>query len=61
MFWLLANLVDQHLQLDRRGRGAAVHRLGAERVGLAVELLQQEIQPAADRAASFSTRRASST
>src|SRR5690606_6836213 len=48
---LLADLVDQHLQFHRRAAGAAVDRLRAEGVGLAVELLQQEIQAPADRLA----------
>ena len=59
---LFADLVDQHLELDRRLRGARVDRLGAQRVGLAVEFLQQEVEPAADRLrVSCSTRRASAT
>src|SRR5690606_20400353 len=41
---LLADLVDQHLQLDRGVAGARVDRLASERVGLPVELLQQEVQ-----------------
>src|SRR5690606_27534715 len=41
---LLADLVDQHLELHRDPGGAAVDRLRAQRVGLAVELLEQEVQ-----------------
>src|SRR6478735_12542574 len=46
---LLADLVDQHLQLDRGARGARIDGLRAEGVGLAVEFLQQEVEPAPDR------------
>ena len=48
---LLADLVDQHLQLHRRVGGARVDRLAAERVRLAVEFLQQEVRAPADRLA----------
>src|SRR5687767_10215026 len=48
---LFAHLVDQHLQLDRRGRRARIDRLAAQRVRLAVELLQQEIEAATHRVA----------
>src|SRR5690606_37570666 len=47
---LLADLVDQHLQLHRRLRAAPVDGLGAQGIGLAVELLQQEVQAPAHRA-----------
>jgi hypothetical protein len=46
---LFADLVDQHLQLHRCLRRAGVDRFGAQRVRLAIELLQQEIQPPSDR------------
>src|SRR5215213_9139177 len=46
---LLAQLLDQHLQVDRGLRGARVHRLGAERVRLAIEFLHQEVQAPAHR------------
>src|SRR3546814_832017 len=46
---LLADLVDQHLQLHRDVAGARVDGFRAQGVGFAVELLQQEVQAAADR------------
>src|SRR5687768_697691 len=46
---LLAQLLDQHLQLDRGLGGARVDRLRAQGIRLAVELLHQEVEPAADR------------
>src|SRR3546814_3859955 len=41
---LLADLVDQHLQLHRDVAGARVYGFRAPGVGFAVELLQQEVQ-----------------
>src|SRR3546814_4767645 len=41
---LLADLVDQHLQLHRDVAGARVDGFRAQGVGFAVELLQQEVQ-----------------
>src|SRR5690606_29275675 len=48
---LLAHLLDQDLQLDGRARQLLVLRLRAERVRLAVHLLDQEIETPADRLA----------
>src|SRR2546423_1566336 len=42
---LLAHLLDQQLQLKRAVRDPAARRLGSERVGLAVELLGEEVEP----------------
>ena len=44
---LLAHLLDQHLHVDRGARGLDVLRLRRQGVGLAVQLLHQEIQPPA--------------
>ena len=46
---LLAHLFDQHLQLHGRLGAAAINRLAAQRVRLAIEFLHEEIQPASDR------------
>src|SRR5262245_60005579 len=48
---LLAELLDQALELEPDIGELEIVRLGAQRVGLAVELLRQEVEPAADRAA----------
>src|SRR5688572_21135840 len=42
---LLAHLLDQDLNVDRRARGLDILRLRRERVGLAVQLLHQEVEP----------------
>src|SRR6201997_2007544 len=44
---LLAHLLDQHLHVHRGARGLEVLRLGRQRVGLAVQLLHEEIEPPA--------------
>src|SRR5690606_18980502 len=41
---LFADLLDQHLQVYRQSTGAAVHALGAEGIGFAIEFLQQKVQ-----------------
>src|SRR5689334_10930789 len=41
---LLAHLLDQHLELERDLRHLGVDRLGAERIGLAMQLLREEIE-----------------
>src|SRR5512138_442880 len=41
---LLAHLLDQHLELERRLRELGVDRLRAERVRFAVELLHEEVE-----------------
>src|SRR5262245_106036 len=41
---LLAHLLDQHLELERRLRELRVHRLGPERVRLAVQFLHEEVE-----------------
>src|SRR2546428_139981 len=46
---LLAHLLDQQLELEARVGEVLRHRLRAERVGLAVELLHQKVQALADR------------
>jgi hypothetical protein len=46
---LLAHLLDQHFHVDRDARGVEILRLRRERIGLAVELLHQEIQAPAGR------------
>src|SRR5262245_50043630 len=51
ILYLLAELLDQALELEPDIGELHVVRLGAQRVGLAVELLCQEVEPAADRAA----------
>src|SRR5262249_39835122 len=43
---LLAHLVDDGLELEARPCRLGVVGLGAERIGLAVELLGQEVEPA---------------
>src|SRR3981081_2322910 len=48
---LLAELLDQALELEPDIGQLHVARLGAQRVGLAVELLGEKIELAADRAA----------
>src|SRR5262245_4501515 len=48
---LLAHLVDHRLELQARPRGLGIGRLGAQRIGLAVELLGQEVEAAARRLA----------
>ena len=55
---LLAQLVDHGLQLEADRGQRAVVGLGAERVGLAVEFLRQEVEPAADRRAARRAARA---
>src|SRR2546428_11907676 len=45
---LLAHLLDQQLELEARVGEVLRNRLRAERVGLAVELLHQEVQALAD-------------
>ena len=46
---LLAQLLDHGLQLEPDPGQLHIRRLGAERVGLAVELLAQEVEPPPDR------------
>src|SRR6056297_4259089 len=46
---LLAHLLDEHLQLHRGPRGLGIAGFRAEGVGLAIELLPQEVQPPAHR------------
>src|SRR5512143_301218 len=41
---LLAHLLDQDLELERRLREFGIHRFRAQRVRLAVELLHEEIE-----------------
>mgnify|MGYP001800263281 CR=1 FL=1 len=48
---MLAHLVDQRLEGKADARQFGILRLGAERIGLAVELLHQEIELAPDRPA----------
>src|SRR5205085_526272 len=48
---LLAHLLDQHLELEGRLRQLGIDRLGAERVRLAMQLLHEEIESLAGRAA----------
>ena len=48
---LLAELLDHALELQADIGELHIVRLGAQRVGFAIELLSQEIEPAADRAA----------
>src|SRR5690606_29023065 len=50
---LLAHLLDQDLEIDGRSRELLVLRLRPERVRLAVHLLDQEIEPPADRLAAL--------
>src|SRR5690554_2968807 len=46
---LFAHLLNQYLDIDCSLGGAYVNCFGAKGVGLAVQLLHQEVQPAADR------------
>ena len=46
---LLAHLFDQHVHIHRVLRGHAILRLRAQRVGFAVQLLHQKVEPPADR------------
>src|SRR5690348_13477732 len=46
---LLAQLLDDDLDLDGVARDLGVLRLRSQRVRLAVQLLHQEVQPPADR------------
>src|SRR6185295_3968299 len=48
---LLADLLYEQLQLERAVRQLLARRLGGERVGLAVELLREEVQALADGSA----------
>src|SRR5205807_5748208 len=48
---LLAELLDHALELEPDIGELDVVRFGAERIGLAVELLSEEIEPPTDRAA----------
>src|SRR3990170_2628315 len=48
---LLAQPLDRGLELEADAGELDVGRLGAQRVGLAVELLAQEVEPAPDRTA----------
>jgi hypothetical protein len=48
---LLAHLLDQHLHVHGDAGQFQRRRLGAQRVGLAVQFLDQEVQPLADLAA----------
>src|SRR5512141_590371 len=48
---LLAHLFDQHLELERHLRQLRVDRFRAERIGLAMQLLREEVEPLADTAA----------
>src|SRR5260221_1812025 len=48
---LLAHLLDQHLEFQRRLRNFSVDRLAAQRVGLAVQFLRKKIQPLTGAAA----------
>src|SRR3954469_1958635 len=48
---LLAHLLDEHLELHRDARHVVRDRLGTQGVGLAVQLLAEEIQALADGAA----------
>src|SRR3954452_7770507 len=48
---LLAHLLDQHLELQRSVRQFGVDGLRAERVGLAIEFLHEEIETLAAAAA----------
>src|SRR4051812_26485032 len=48
---LLAELLDHGLEVEPEAREGDVVRLGAERVGLAPELLGEEVEPAPDCAA----------
>ena len=41
---LLSHLLDEHLQLHRRGRDAGVDGFGCDGVGFPVELLHHEVQ-----------------
>src|SRR5689334_7483782 len=45
---LLSHLVDHHFQGEPRARYLRGVRLGAQRIGLAIELLRQEIELATD-------------
>ena len=53
VLYLLAHLLDQHLEFDRVLRGGGRDRLRGKRVRLAVEFLHQEVQTAAHLAAFF--------
>src|SRR5262245_28761473 len=48
---LLAHLIDHRFELETGPRRLRVARLGAQGVGLAVELLGQEVEPATGRLA----------
>src|SRR4051812_4973008 len=48
---LFPHLLDQHLELHGNARHVVGDRLGAERIGLAVQLLAEEIQALAAGAA----------
>ena len=58
---LLAHLVDHRLEIEADGGERPVDGLGTERVGLAVELLRQEVELAADGIARGQQLRAAST
>src|SRR5690606_27959211 len=49
ILYLLAHLLDQDLELDRRAREILVLRFRAERIRLAVHLLQEKIETTPDR------------